>query len=139
MSCGMVESRNCEVTKTEMIVAQEMIRSHRRAKAIDLAPVVHRFQAAIDGIVQAELRRFQSRLQTLTPDQHQALLLCLRGIAARILDPVIRSLKRAAYNGDSEKVARICALFNLAPLLLKQGQEDESISSALDQLDLLVA
>jgi glutamyl-tRNA reductase len=124
---------------TEMIVAENRIGSHRRAIAIDSTSVVRGFQAAIDGIVQTELRRFQSRLQTLTPDQHQAVHLCLRAIAARILDPVIRSLKRAAHDGDSEKVARICALFNMAPLLLVQAREDESVSFTLDQLDLLVA
>lgn len=56
-----------------------------------------------------------------------------------ILDPLIRSLNQAAHKDDLEKVARIYALFNLAPLLLMQAREDESISSALDQLDLLVA
>ena len=123
----------------EMIVAQGTIRYHQLAMALDLAAVVRGLQAAIDGIVQAELRRFQGRLRTLSLDQHQALQLCLSEIAIKILDPLIRSLKEAAYNGDSEKAARICALFNLAPLLLMQAREDESIAFALDQLDLLVA
>ena len=122
-----------------MIAEQKTIRYHQRAIPLDLTPVIRGLQAAIDGIVQAELRRFRGRLRTLSPDQHQALQLCLSEIAIKILDPLIRSLKQAAYNGDSEKVARILALFNSSPLLLVQAREDESISFALDQVDLLVA
>lgn len=104
-----------------------------------MAAVVRGLQAAIDGIVQTELQRFQARLHTFTPEQYRVLQLSLSEIAIKILDPLIRSLKNAAYNGDSEKVARICALFKFAPLILVQAREDESISFALDLLDLLVA
>jgi hypothetical protein len=51
-----------------MILVQETIRYHGRAMALDFAPVVCGLQAMMDGIVQKELRRFQSRLRTLTPD-----------------------------------------------------------------------
>jgi len=121
------------------MTAQRIIRFHRRTTAIDVASVLIGLQTAIDGIVQTELRRYQARLQTLTPDQHQALQVCLRRIAARIVEPMTRSLKRAAYNGDSEKLARICTLFKFAPSRLMQAREDVSISFALDQLDLLIA
>ena len=124
---------------TEMIVAQKTIRYHQRAIPLDWAPVVRGLQMAIDGIVQTELRRFQARLHTFTPEQHRVLQLSLSEIAIEILDPLIRSLKNAAYNGDSEKVARICTLFKFAPLLLAQAREDESITFALGQLDLLIA
>ena len=124
---------------TEMIVAQKTIRYHQRAIAFDWAPVVRGLQMAIDGIVQTELRRFQARLHTFTPEQYRVLKLSLSEIAIKILDPLIRSLRNAAYNGDSEKVARICALFNFAPLILAQAREDQSISLALGQLDLLIA
>lgn len=122
-----------------MIAAQKTIRHHQRAMALDSDPVIRGLQRAKDAIVQAELRRFQGRLRTFTPEQYRILQLSLSEIAIKILDPLIRSLKQAAHNDDWEKVARICALFNLAPLLLMQAREDESISFALDQLDLLVA
>lgn len=124
---------------TEMIAVQKTIRYHQRAIALDWAPVVRGLQMAIDGIVQTELRRFQARLHTFTPEQYRVLQLSLSEIAIKILDPLIRSLKNAAYNGDSEKVARICALFKFAPLLLVQAREDQSISLALGQLDLMIA
>ena len=122
-----------------MIVAQKTIRNHRQATAIDVAPVIRRLQAAIDGIVQAELKRFRAKLHTLSLDQHQALRVALSELAIKILDPLTRSLEQAAYNGDSEKVASIWALFSLAPLFLVQAREDEPISLAMDQLNLLVA
>lgn len=108
-----------------MILVQETIRYHRRAMALDLAPVVRGLQAVMDGTVKKELRRFQSRLRTLTTDQREAIELSLRAIAINILDPVIRNLKQAAQQGDSQKIARICALFDLAPLPVLQAREDE--------------
>jgi glutamyl-tRNA reductase len=120
-----------------MILMQETICSHRRAMALDSAFAVCRLQAVMEGIVQKELRRFQSRLRTLTPDQWQAIQLSMQAIANKILDPVIRNLKQAAQQGDSQKIARICALFDLGPLPVMQVREDESSSFSLDQLSVI--
>jgi hypothetical protein len=105
--------------------------------ALDSAFAVCRLQAVMEGIVQKELRRFQSRLRTLTPDQWQAIQLSMQAIANKILDPVIRNLKQAAQQGDSQKIARICALFDLGPLPVMQVREDESSSFSLDQLSVI--
>lgn len=93
-----------------MIAVQETIRRDRQAIALDVALLVREFEGAIDRVVQAQIRRFDSRLRTLTPDQQQAIQAALRGIASRILDPVIGSLKQAARQSDSEKIARIRGL-----------------------------
>jgi Glutamyl-tRNAGlu reductase, dimerisation domain len=105
--------------------------------ALDLAFAVCGLQTVMDGIVQKELRRFQSRLRTLTPDQWQATQLSLRAIAIKFLDPVIRNLEQAAQQGDSQKIARICALFDLASSPIMQVREDESSSFVLDQPSLI--
>jgi glutamyl-tRNA reductase len=120
-----------------MILMQETICSHRRTMALDLAFAVCGLQTVMDGIVQKELRRFQSRLRTLTPDQWQATQLSLRAIAIKFLDPVIRNLEQAAQQGDSQKIARICALFDLASSPIMQVREDESSSFVLDQPSLI--
>ena len=93
----------------------------------------------MEAIGQTELRRVQSKLRMLTPDQQQATQLLLRGMTNKILHPVIRSLKQAAQNGDSETMESICAIFDLAPLPQTQAGKDESSSFAMDQPDVLTA
>jgi glutamyl-tRNA reductase len=83
---------------------------------LDVGPAISGFRAAIDGVVQAELKRFQSRLRSLTPGQQQLIELSMREIGIKILDPVIRSLKRAAQRGDWQGIVRLCELFDVVPL-----------------------
>lgn len=121
-----------------MIAMQETILYHRRAMSLDVAPAVRGLQAAMNAIARTELQRFRSKLRTLTPDQQQAVQLLLRGIANRFLHPAIRSLEQAAQQGDSEKIARICQLFGVAPLPLMRVREHESSTFALVQPDLTI-
>jgi glutamyl-tRNA reductase len=127
------ESRLREAEKAEMIVTQEAIRYHRRAMAFDAAPAVCGLQAATNAITESELLRFRSRLRTLTPDQQEVTRLLLRGVTNKILHPVIRNLKQAAAHRDSEAIARICALFDLAPSPIVRAEEDESSTFAPNQ------
>jgi glutamyl-tRNA reductase len=120
-----------------MIEVQETVRYRRRGMALDEAHAVRTLQAAIDAIVQAELMRFQSRLRTLTPDQHEAVQLLVRGMASSILHPAVSRVEQAAQQGDSRTVARICGLFGAAPLPPIQAREDEPGSFAWDQPESL--
>jgi glutamyl-tRNA reductase len=133
------EDRNREAGKAEVIVAQEAIRYHRRAMALDVAPAIRELRAAMETIEQAELRRAKSKLSMLTPDQQHLTQLLLRGMTNKILHPVIRSLKQAAQHGDSETMETICAVFDLVPLPQTQAGEDESCSFVADQPDVLTA
>ena len=99
-----------------MIVLQETIRDYGRAVELDVARAISGLQASIDGIVQAELRRFQSRLHSLTPYQHQVLEESLREMGIKILVPVIRSLKRAIQQGDWQAFVRLCEFFGVVGL-----------------------
>jgi len=122
-----------------MIVMQETNYHHRRAMSLDMAPAVRGLKAAMDAIVQTELRRSQYRLRTLTPDQKQAIQLLLHGIANKILHPAIRSLKQAVQQGDSETIARISELFGVSPSPVMRPTEDESSSFAVNRPDLMTA
>lgn len=117
-----------------MIVLQETIRDYRRAIEFDVVPAISGLQAAIDGIVQAELKRFQSRLRSLTLAQQQVIELSLREIGIKILDPVIRSLKRACQQGDWQGIVRLCELFGEVPLLYMEDRTDAAGSSDLERL-----
>jgi glutamyl-tRNA reductase len=123
----------------EMTLVQEAIRYQQDPMVLDLASLIHELHATIDDIVETELKRFRSRLSTLSPDQKQAVRWVMRGIAHGILDPVIQNLKQAAEQGDSERVERICGLFDPVLLPIIQSQKEKSGSFALDQRELLTA
>jgi glutamyl-tRNA reductase len=133
------ENRSREAEKAEMIVAQEAIRYHRRSMALDVAPAIRGLRAAMEAIEQTELRRVQSKLRMLTPDQQQATRLLLCGMTNKILHPVIRTLKQAAQHGDLETMETICSIFDLAPLPQTHAGEDESSPFDMDQSDVLTA
>ena len=125
-------TRSCEAEKAEMIVAQEAIRYQRRAVARDIAPTIRGVQAAMEALTQTELRRSQSRLRGLTPDQQNAIRYILGGVTNKILHSMIRCVKQAAANGDSEAIGTICALFGVSPPSLLQAGEGDSDPLAMD-------
>jgi glutamyl-tRNA reductase len=133
------ENRNREAEKAEMIVAQEAIHYHRRIMALDVTPAIRGLRAAMDAIEKTELRRVQSKLRMLTPDQQRATQLLLRGMTNKVLHPVIWSLKEAAWHGDSEAIKTICSIFDLPLLPQTHTGEDESSPFAMDQPDVLAA
>jgi glutamyl-tRNA reductase len=113
---------NHDAESNHMNALLEEVHFRRQAEAPDVESAIRRFQGAIDTIVQTELRRFQFRLRTLTPDQQQTIETLLRGIATGILHPAIRSLQRAAKEGEPETVERVCELFSVGPFAA--GGED---------------
>jgi len=96
-----------------MIVVHETIHYPYRRKAIDSSPVISALQGAMDAITCAEMRRFRSKLGSLSPEQKEAVQIVLHGIADKLLQPVIRTLNEAAKHGDSERIATVCRLFDL--------------------------
>ena len=57
-------------------------------------------QAAAEDMRQAELRRAQSRLQSLTPAQQAAVEAATRGLMNKFLHQPLQALKAAAREGD---------------------------------------
>lgn len=105
--------RNSEAQRAEIMVAQEAIRYHRRAQALDIRPTILALQAAAEEMRQAELRRARSTLQSLTLEQQEAIEALTRGLMNKFLHSPIKSLKEAAEQTDGEALDRIRATFNL--------------------------
>jgi len=124
---------------SQMIVVHGTIRYPHRRKAIDPSPVISALQGAMDAIACAEMRRFRSKLDSLSPEQKEAVQIVLHGIADKFLQPVIRTLNEYAKHGDSERLAAVCRLFDLPPLSLLDTSIDRSSSSAVNRLGLLMA
>jgi len=114
----------------QMIVLQETLRDCGRASELDIASAISALRATIDEMVQAELKRFQSRLRSLTPSQRQAIEVLLREIGIKIMEPVIRSLKQAAEQGNWQEIVRLCVLFGVVPPPFMEARADAASSLA---------
>jgi glutamyl-tRNA reductase len=137
-----LEERDREAQRAEMIIAQEAIRYHRHVQATDVRPMILELQAGAEELRQAELRRAQSKLQSLTFEQRDAIEALTRGLMNKFLHAPLKGLKDAAEQGDREALDRLCAIFNLSPARAQlPEQEDNKDANAcpLPQLNALIA
>jgi glutamyl-tRNA reductase len=99
--------RTREASDAESVIAGEVERYQRRLKTVVAAPAIVSLQIKAEEMRQAELRRVQARLGTLTAEQQAAVEALSRGLVNKMLHGPMQALKTAAAEGD---VARIDAI-----------------------------
>jgi len=102
-----LEERTREAADAEEMIAAEVERYHLKLRAVNVAPSIVSLQQRAEELRQAELRRVQARLGTLTAEQAAAVEALSRGLVNKFLHPPMQALKQAARDGD---VARIEAI-----------------------------
>jgi glutamyl-tRNA reductase len=108
-----LSDRGREAQRAEEILEHELARYQRRIETLDVVPALVDLQAAAEDIRQAELRRAQSRLQSLTPAQQNAVEVLTRGLVNKFLHLPLQALKAAAREGDLVTVEAIRTAFGL--------------------------
>src|SRR5580698_3432688 len=108
-----LSDRTREAQRAESILEQELARYQRRVETLDVVPTLVDLQASAEGIRQAELRRAQSRLQSLNPAQLSAVEALTRGLMNKFLHQPLQALKAAAREGDLATIDAIRAAFRL--------------------------
>jgi len=108
-----LSDRAREAQRAEKILEHEIARYQRRIEALDVVPALVDLQAAAEDMRQAELRRAQSRLQSLTPAQQTAVEALTRGLVNKFLHQPLQALKAAAHHGDLATFEAIRAAFGL--------------------------
>jgi glutamyl-tRNA reductase len=83
-------------------------------ETLDVVPALVDLQAAAEEMRQAELRRNQARLRSLTPPQQAAVEAITRGLMNKFLHQPLKMLKAAAREGDAAMVEAIRAAFQRA-------------------------
>src|ERR1039457_2349042 len=91
----MVE-RSREATDAEALIAAEVERFHQRLLTVNVAPAIVALQRQAEEIRQAELRRVQARLGSLSAEQVAAVEALTRGLMNKFLHPPMQALKQAA-------------------------------------------
>ena len=105
--------RAVEAQHAEMIVAREAIRFQRHEMALNVTPMIVELQSRAEDLRQVELRRAQSRLQSLTEEQRTAVEALTKSLMNKFLHQPMRMLKTAAGEADTVTLDVMRAAFNL--------------------------
>jgi glutamyl-tRNA reductase len=105
--------RSREAERAEAILQEEVARYQRRIESLDVVPTLVGLQTYAESVRQAELRRAQSRLQSLTPDQMAAVEAVTRGLVNKFLHHPLQALKSAARDGNTDALNAIRTAFQL--------------------------
>jgi len=103
--------REREAAKAEAIIAEEAERFRRRIRTIDIAPVLVDAQETAEDLRQAELHRQRQLLQSLTPDQQEAVESLTRGLMNKFMHLPLQAMKAAAREGDLAALDAIRSMF----------------------------
>jgi glutamyl-tRNA reductase len=111
------------------LIAAEVERFHQRQRTVNVAPVIVALQRQAEDLRQAELRRMQARLGSLTDEQAAAVEALTRGLVNKFLHPPMQALKQAARDNDSARVDALCDTWSLPTLQAPEGDPGLNKSS----------
>jgi len=111
-----LDDRAREAQRAEAIIAEEVVRFQRRTQALNAAPMIVDLQNTAEEMRQAELRRAQARLQSLTPEQQAAVEALTRGLMNKFLHMPMQAIKAAALEADTVLLDVMRSVFNLPPV-----------------------
>lgn len=104
-----------EAQRAEAIIAEEVQRFQRRVQALNATPMIVDLQNSAEEMRQAELRRMQARLQSLTPEQQAAVESLTRGLMNKFLHLPMNAIKTAALEADTVMLEAMRVVFHLPP------------------------
>jgi len=107
--------RTVEAERAELIIAKESIRFQRHELALNVTPMISGLQRSAEEMRQTELRRAQSRLESLTVEQRAAVEALTRSLMNKFLHLPMRTLKTAAEEADMAVLDAMRSAFNLPP------------------------
>ncbi len=105
--------RSREASDAESLIAGEVERFHQRQRAVNVAPAIVALQQQAEEIRQAELRRAQARLGSLSAEQIAAVEALTRGLVNKFLHPPMQALKQAARESDAARLEALCETWSL--------------------------
>jgi glutamyl-tRNA reductase len=105
--------RSREATDAEALIAGEVERFHQRLLTVNVAPAIVALQHQAEEIRQAELRRSQARLGSLSAEQTAAIEALTRGLVNKFLHPPMQALKQAARENDAARLEALCETWSL--------------------------
>jgi glutamyl-tRNA reductase len=108
-----MEERSRSASDAEAMIAAEVERFHQRQRTVNVAPAIVALQKQAEDLRQAELRRMQARLGSLTPEQVEAVEALTRGLVNKFLHPPMQALKQAARENNGARMEALCETYSL--------------------------
>jgi glutamyl-tRNA reductase len=105
--------RSREATDAEALIEVEVERFHLRQRTVNVAPAIVALQQQAEEIRQAEIKRAQARLASLSAEQLAAVEALTRGLVNKFLHPPMQALKRAARENDAARLEALCQTWSL--------------------------
>jgi glutamyl-tRNA reductase len=106
-------ARSREAGDAEALISAEVERFHQWHLAVNAAPAIVELQRQAERIRQAEIKRAQARLGSLSAEQAAAIEALTHGLVNKFLHPPMRALKRAARENDAARMAALCETWSL--------------------------
>jgi glutamyl-tRNA reductase len=94
--------RSREAAAAETIVSREVDKYHERLQSRDAVPAILALQQNAEAIREAELKRIQSKLANLTPEQQAAVEALTKSLTAKLLHPQLTALREAVRPKNDE-------------------------------------
>jgi len=116
--------RSREASDAEALIAAEVERFHQWQRTVNVAPAIVALQQQAEEIRQAELKRAQSRLGSLSSEQLEAVEALTRGLVNKFLHPPMQALKQAARAKDDTRLDALCETWSL-PTVSGAGEIDD--------------
>ncbi len=105
--------RSREAAQAEAIVGAEVERYAIGQQTLHVVPAIVSLQQTLEELRQAELRRMQGKLQTLSAEQRAAVEALTRGMMNKVLHQPVQAMKAAAREGNLSLVEAAQQLFAL--------------------------
>jgi glutamyl-tRNA reductase len=106
--------RSRQASDAETLIAGEVERFQQRQRTVTAAPAIVALQRQAEEIRQAELRRVQTRLGSLSGEQAAAVEALTRGLMNKFLHPPMQALKQAAREGDQVRLDALCDAWSVS-------------------------
>jgi glutamyl-tRNA reductase len=99
--------------QAEAIVQAEVERFANGQQTLSAVPAIVSLQQSMEELRQAELRRMQGKLQSLSAEQRSAVDALTRGLINKVLHQPLQAMKAAARNGDLTVAEAVRQIFGL--------------------------
>ena len=116
--------RSREASDAETLIAEEVERFQQHQRTVNVAPAIVALQRQAEEIRQAELRRVQIRLGSLSAEQVAAVEALTRGLVNKFLHPPMQAFKQAAREGNSVRLDALCEAWSVSAAAIHEAEPE---------------
>ena len=116
--------RSREASDAETLIAREVERFQQHQRTVNVAPAIVALQRQAEEIRQAELRRVQVRLGSLSAEQIAAVEALTRGLVNKFLHPPMQALKQAAREGNAARLDALCEAWSISAGAVNEAEPE---------------